>query len=147
MGTSTLEEFRSEVKADIVARLATDSVTGVSVFEFPPGDEAPDTDVLFLGTIRTTQDHLVFGGAREERLTAEVIVFVLTPGAGDVVAAVSEDRAQTILASVENALRGDPGVSSSVFHAQIVSTDCENGVTPEGRFCQLTVTIEAEAHL
>jgi hypothetical protein len=147
LGNSTIENLRSDLAADIVAQLTTDAVTGVTVREFPPGDEATSTDLVFIGSITATQDHLVFGGAREEALSAELFVHVLTPGAGDTPAATSEDRAMTILASIEDALRGDDTVSASVFHAQISEVESENFVTDDGRFCQLRVTVDAESHI
>ncbi len=147
MATSAIANLRTELAADIVARLTTDGTTGVTVTEFPPGDDAGRTDVVFIGEIRTDQAHLSFGGSREERLEADIEVMTFKAGAGDTQAAAAEDRAVTILASIENAVRTDPTVSSSSFHAQVVRVTSRPDVDDQGRITHMTVTVEAEAHL
>ena len=147
MASSTIPAFRSALKVDIDTQLTADAVTGVTTFEFPPGDQASQTDLLFIGKIRGGQSHLVFAGQRIEELTADVIIFVLTKGAGDTAAATSEDRARTIANSVETAIRNDATVTASTFHAQITNSESDNGVDDRGRYCQWTITVDAESHI
>lgn len=150
MATSTLNDFRGNLAANITTQLATDTVTGVTVFKYPPGDEAPKTDMVYIHQITTTQERLVYGGPRSESLEADVVVFVQQPGAGDTVADAVEARALTIAASVENTLRADPTVNSgtpAVWDAEYGGHNSEPGVTPEGRFTELTITVTAESHI
>ena len=147
MATSTLGTFRANLVTNIAAQLTTDGTTGVTVKNFPPGDQATATDLVFIAGITTEQTRLVFGGPRAETLTAEVIVWVQQAGAGDTLAAAVEDRALEIAASVENTLRTDPTVGSEVWDAEYAGHDAEPGVTPEGRYTTLTVTVTAESHI
>ena len=148
---TTLATLRSNLKTQIVAQLSTDGVTGVGVFEFPPGDEAPPTDMIFFGDITIEQDHLTMGGPgvekRRELLRVDGFVFAHKPGAGDTIAASAEDRALTIFASVESKLRSDPTISSAVFHAELGDIDSRPGVDTEGRYTVLEFTIDAQSHL
>jgi hypothetical protein len=150
MATSTLNDFRGNLAANITTQLATDTVTGVTVFKFPPGDRAPATDYLFIGRIETEQVRLVYGGPRSETLTAEVAVYVEQAGADDTVSDAVETRALVIAASVENTLRDDPTVDSgtpAVWDAEYAGHQAEPGVTPEGRNTTLTITVTAESHI
>ena len=150
MATSTLNDFRSNLAANITTQLTTDAVTGVTVTKYPPGDEAARTDQVFISRIETEQVRLVYGGPRSETLTADVVVFVQQPGAGDTVADAVEARALTIAASIETTLRDDPTVDSgtpAVWDAEYAGHASEPGVTPEGRYTELTVTVTAESHI
>ena len=150
MGT-TLATLRSNLKTQIVAQLSSDGVTGVSVFEFPPGDDAPQTDLVYFGDVTVDQDHLTMGGPgvekRNEILSVDGFVFARKPGAGDTIAATAEDRALTIFASIEKKLRADPTISSAVFHAELGTVESRPGVDTEGRFTILEFTITAQSHL
>ena len=150
MATSTLNDFRGNLAANITTQLATDATTGVTVFKFPPGDQAPSTDYLFIGRVETDQTRLVYGGPRSETLTADVVVYVEQAGAGDTVADTVEQRALTIAASIENTLRADPTVDSgtpAVWDAEYAGHEAEPGVTPDGRYTTLTATVTAESHI
>ena len=150
MGT-TLATLRSNLNTQIAARIGTDGLTGVSTFEFPPGDEAPQTDLVYLGDISVDQDHLTMGGPgtekRNEILSVEGFVWTRTPGAGDTTAATAEDRALTIFASIEKELRADPTVNGGVFHAEIGTVESRPGVDTKGRFTILEFTVNAQSHL
>ena len=147
MATAQIGVVRAALLSDIDAQLTSDAVTGVATFAFPPGDEAPATDLVFIGDISSPQEHLTFGGSRTETLSIPVHVYVLTAGKGDTVATTTEDRALEIAASLETAIRTDDTISATAFHAQITSVDTEAGVSPEGRYSQVTVTIDCEVHI
>lgn len=147
MGTSVTPALRSALVPAIVTQLATDAVTGVQVSEVTLGDDMQSTDTVWFGKIKGKQSEHMFGGSREETLTVEGFCFVTTSGAGETVAATSEDRAFTILASVEQALRTDPTLTTVVFDATIVDTESNPGVTPEGRYTFVKFTIDASAYI
>ena len=147
MATSTLGTFRANLATNITAQLVTDATTGVTVKNFPPGDQATSTDLVFIAGITTGQTRLVMGGPRAETMTAEIVVWVQQAGAGDTLAAAVEDRAVLIAASIEQTLRDDSTVGASVFDGQYAGADAEPGVTPEGRYTTLTVTVTAESHI
>lgn len=147
MATSTVATLRSNLATQITSRLTTDGITGVQVNEFPPGDDMPSSDALFLGTIRVTQINHTFGGSREEELTAEGFIWVVAPGAGDTNAAVAEDRAVAIFASVENELRADPTVNGAVFDSEVDGFDSDPMIHERGRATLLKFEIGAVAHI
>ena len=147
MGKSVTTVLRSALKPAIVTQLATDGILGVQVSKFSPGDDVQSTDAIWFGKISGTQDEANFGGSREETLDVEGFLLVTTPGAGDTIAATSEDRAFTILASIETALRADATLSAVVFDAVITDTSSEPGMSPEGRYTFLTFTITATAYI
>lgn len=146
MGTSVTPALRSALVPAIVTQLATDAVTGVQVSEFALGDETQPTDAVWFGKITGTQEEDTFGGGREETLDVDGFCYVVTAGAGDA-AATSEDRAFTILASIEQALRTDPTLAAVVFDATITSTDSEPGVTDKGRYTFVEFAITATAYI
>ena len=147
MATSPVYTLRTNLKTQIIARLTTDGISGVSVFAYPPGDEAPQTDLIYLEDDDPTQTNLVFGGSREETINLEGVVWVMKPGAGDTVAGAAEQRCLAIAASIENELRDDPTVNSAVFNAEYENGRGTPGVNPDGRTHLKRFTITAEAHL
>ena len=147
MATSVTPALRTALPPAIDTQLATDNITGVDVTEVALGDDVQATDAVWFGTITASQEEHMMGGSRMETLDVEGFIWVVTPGAGETVAATSEDRAFAILASVETALRTDPTLTSVVFDATIVDTDSEPGITDKGRYTFLKFTIAAEAHI
>lgn len=146
MATSTIGTVRSALDTLISAQLS-----GINVFSFMPGDKAFEGaagyEFVALGDVLSgTQDHLSFGGSREETFTMQGIVFVAKSGTGDAQSAAAEDRALVVLAGVENALRGDdtPG---SVFHGEIAGYQVRNGTGDARAWSQVEFEIDIVAHI
>ena len=146
MASSKIGTTRAALKTLIVAQLS-----GVNVFSFLPGDKALEGtssyEFVSLADVGSaSQDHLVFGGAREETFTMTGIVWVAKSGTGDTQAAAAEDRALVLLAGVEDAIRGDdtPGTS---FHAEVTGYRIRNGADDARAWSQVEFDIDVEAHI
>ena len=146
MATSVTPALRSALPPAIDTQLASDGITDVQVTEVHLGDDVQVTDAVWFGTITATQEEHTYG-TRKEILNVEGFIWVVTPGAGEEIAATSEDRAFDILASIETTLRDDPTLSAVLFDATIVDTSSEPGITDKGRYTFLKFTIAAEAHI
>lgn len=146
MATSSIGTVRAALKTLISSQLS-----GVNVFAFLPGDKAFEgaTGYEFVSlsdVLSGSQEHLSFGGSREEMFTMQGIVFVAKSGTGDTQATAAEDRALVLLAGVEDALRGDdtPG---SVFHGEVAGYQVRNGIGDARAWSQVEFEIDIVAHI
>jgi len=146
MTTSRVPSLRSALKSVFETQLVADTITGVTVTEFDSGDEQTG-DWVFFGSIRSSQVEHSFGGSRQETLNVEGFIRVERPGAGDSVAAAAEDRAHLILGSLEDSLRSDITVSSTVFDCVIAGHESGYATTTEGRVAVIAFDLVAEAHI
>jgi len=124
MATSKFQNLRAALVTAISARLATDGVSDVEVFEYMPMGNATREDQIWLGRISVEQEPLSMGGTgRQVGETIRIDVSVRAPRYGsdqdDMKAA--EQRAEAMWGSVENALRNDSSVSSTVMFTDIDS--------------------------
>lgn len=145
MATSTIGTTRTALQTLIAAQLS-----GVNVFSFPPGDKALEGTASYefvaLSDVTGTQNHLVFGGGREESFVFSGVIWVAKSGTGDTVSASAENRALALLAGVETAVRNDdtPG---SAFHAQVVNYRVSNGAEDVRSWCGIEFDIDVESHI
>lgn len=120
--TSRFRVLRAALKTAVVAQLVTDGTTSVDVFAYQPTGNVTREDMVWFGRITVEQDGLTMGGTgRQVGETISVDVSVRAPvvGADQDDAAVAETRAETIFKSVENALRNDPDVASTVMFTEV----------------------------
>ena len=68
-------------------------------------------------------------------------------GAGDTVAGSARDRALALAQEIIDELADDSTVNGAVLVSKVRSFTEENGLSGEGRFCQIEIQIEAEAIL
>lgn len=145
MATSQVSVLREALRAAVAAQLPS----GVSVFAYPPGDGNTTSvaEYVVFNVATANQQHLAFGGSRQEDISLDVFVYVRKSGAGQVEAKAAEDRALVLFADVEDAIRNDPDLNA-VFHVQVSGP---NEVTPlvdaGNRLCVIEGTVEAEAHI
>lgn len=151
MATSSFQNIRTELASDITARLTTDAVTGVTVTEYPPtGALATKEDRVWIYRIRADQRDLTMGASGGLGEDLELTLYVYAPQRGGTEAEfqAASVRAETILASVENAVRTDPTISGAVLHATIASVEEEPSFDADGdAYALLEVTIAATANL
>lgn len=143
---SQIPTVRSKVAAQWAAQLATDGVTGVDVREFDPHDEDTLVDRAWILRVSANQDQASFG-RRTEDVTVDGMIRVTRAGAGDTKAAESEDRAFTILASLETSLVSDFTVDSAGIFGQISQIDSTLEVTPSGMTCVVEFTVDVDVNL
>lgn len=151
MATSRLKTLRTNLVTDIVAQLATDGTTGVTVTPYPVlADNWTREDRVWIGQITGTQEPLTQGpnGKRVEVLEVEVVVYAPTIGGSEEEQATAEGRAETIFASIENAARGDITVNSTVFNIEVESYESNPAVLdPTGPIGSFRAVLVAEAHI
>ena len=146
MASSTVVAFRNAFATAIGAQLTSDGTTGVTVNKY--GKVAVDwEDTITLLTAEADQDHLTMGGSRQETYTMSGVI--LAPKSGGTLdeASEGETRGLLILASIENTLRDDPTVSSSVFHAEVASYKSDVVIDERGYVGQVEFTIDVTANI
>ncbi len=151
MATSRFQNLRVALAALIVTRLATDSTTDVTVTEYPPLGDYTREDRVWLAEISGTQEPYTMGGSsgsRQEILEIELRVYAPTFGGTSEEQQSGEARAGLIFASVENAVRTDITVSSTVYNIELASfTSFVDQVDEHGPFGFIEVVLTAESHL
>ncbi len=150
MVTSRFQNLRVALAALIVTRLATDSTTDVTVTEYPPLGDYTREDRVWLAEISGTQEPYTMGesGTREELLKIELRVYAPTHGGTSEEQSSGEARAELIFASVENAVRTDITVSSTVYNIELASfTSFVDQVDEHGPAGFIEVVLTAESHL
>ncbi len=151
MVTSRFQNLRVALAALIVTRLATDSTTDVTVTEYPPLGDYTREDRVWLSEISGTQEPYTMGGSsgsRQEILEIELRVYAPTHGGTSEEQSSGEARAELIYASVENAVRTDITVSSTVYNIELASfKSFVDQVDEHGPLGYIEVTLTAESHL
>ncbi len=150
MVTSRLTALRIALAADIVSQLATDVTTGVTVTEYPPLGDYSREDRVWLAEITGTQEPYTQGasGFRQEILEVELVVVAPTFGGTSEEQASGEARAETIFASVENAVRGDITVTATVYNIELDSfTSNIQTIDEHGPVAVIEAALTAESHL
>ena len=141
---SQIKVLRDNLKTKLSARAA---LSGVSIFKFPPADEAPKTEMIFIADGSSSMDFEAFGSVYEENLDMTIFTYALKPGAGDSVAAAARDRALELAQEIIDELADDSTINGAVLVSRVRSFTEENGLSDEGRFCQIEIQVEAEAIL
>ena len=150
MATSRFQNLRVALAALIVTRLATDSTTDVTVTEYPPLGDYTREDRVWLAEISGTQEPYTMGesGTREETLKIDLRVYAPTFGGTSEEQQSGEARAELIFASVENAVRTDITVSSTVYNIELASfTSFVDQLDEHGPHGFIEVVLTAESHL
>ena len=150
MATSRFQNLRVALAALIVARLSTDSTSDVTVTEYPPLGDPTREDRVWLAEISGTQEPYTMGasGNRQEILEIELRVYAPTHGGTSEEQQSGESRAELIFASVENAVRTDITVSSTVYNIELASfTSHVDQVDGDGPIGFIEATLTAESHL
>jgi len=141
---SKIKTMRDNLKTQLSAR---GGLSGVQIFKFPPVDEAPKSEFIFFENASSTMDFETFGKTYSEDLDLTVYCYALKAGAGDNVAGSARDRALELAQEIIDQLATDSTINSAVLVSKVRSFTEENGLSDEGRFCQIEMQIEAEAIL
>lgn len=144
MSSSKFQDLRAALKTAVAARLTTDGVTDVDVFEYAPMQNATREDQIWFGRIRVEQEPLTMGGAGRavgETISIDVSVRAPRSGADQDDMKAAEQRAEAMWASVENALRADPDVSSTVMFTDIDSFESIPDYDADGAVGTIEATI------
>lgn len=150
MTTSRFQNLRVALQTQIVARLATDATTGVTVSAYPPLGDYAKVDRVWIGEIRGRQEPYTYSGtgSRMETLEVDLRVYAPTYGGSADEQLEAESRAELIFASVENTLRADITVSSTVYNVELDSFTSQVGmIDDQGPAGYIEAVILAEAHI
>ncbi len=150
MATSRLTALRTALVTDIVSQLSTDGTSDVTVTEYPPLGDFSREDRVWLAEISGTQEPYTMGssGNRQELLEVDLRVYAPTFGGTSEEQSSGETRAETVFASVENAVRGDITVGSTVYNIELDSFTSSVGmVDGSGPAGYIEATLTAESHL
>lgn len=150
MATSRFQNLRAALASDIGDQLSTDGVTDVTVTEYPPLGDYAREDRVYLTEIRARQEPYTQGssGVRMEELEIDFVIEAPILGGTVEEYQDGETRAETILGSVETAVRNDITVSSTVFNIELDSFTSSIAHLDElGPFGWVEGTFVAEAHI
>lgn len=150
MSTSKFQDIRASLKTLVDSRLTTDGVTGVDVFAYPPVGDVAREDMVWFGRIASDQGPLTMGGTgRGVAETLDVDFHIRAPYHGSDVATqgAADGRAETILASVENALRADSTVGGAVMFAEVTAFESIPDNDADGPIGTVEGTISVEVNL
>tara|TARA_R100001510_G_C7613728_1_gene176494 strand:+ start:251 stop:694 length:444 start_codon:yes stop_codon:yes gene_type:complete len=141
---SVVQTVRSNLKTQLDARAG---LNGVSVFKYAPLDQAPKTEMIYLGDANSGLEFEAFGSVYEEQIDLKCFVYVLKAGAGDSVAGTTETRAIALANEVIDQLSDDATINGAVIVSRMRNMTIENTLSDEGRVCLIEMDIEAEATL
>ena len=141
---SVVQTVRSNLKTQLEARAG---LNGVSVFKYAPLDQAPKTEMVYLGDANSGLEFEAFGSVYEEQIDLKCFVYVLKAGAGDSVAGTTETRAIALANEVIDQLSDDATINGAVIVSRMRNMTIENTLSDEGRVCLIEMDIEAEATL
>ena len=141
---SVVQTMRSNLKTQLEAR---SGLNGVSVFKYAPLDQAPKTEMIYLGDANSGLEFEAFGSVYEEQIDLKCFVYVLKAGAGDSVAGTTETRAIALANEVIDQLSDDATINGAVIVSRMRNMTIENTLSDEGRVCLIEMDIEAEATL
>jgi hypothetical protein len=141
---SKIKLLRDNLKTQLSGRAG---LSGVDIFKFPPADGAPKTEFVFFGDASSSIDFETFGKTYSEDLDLSVFTYCLKAGAGDTIASSARDRALELAQEVIDELADDSTINGTVLVSKVRSFTEENGLSDEGRFCQIEIQVEAEAIL
>ena len=139
---SVVQTVRSNLKTQLDAR---SGLNGVSVFKYAPLDQAPKTEMIYLGDANSGLEFEAFGSVYEEQIDLKCFVYVLKAGAGDSVAGTVETRAIALANEVIDQLSDDATINGAVIVSRMRNMTIENTLSDEGRICLIEMDIEAEA--
>ena len=141
---SVVQTVRSNLKTQLEAR---SGLNGVSVFKYAPLDQAPKTEMIYLGDANSGLEFEAFGSVYEEQIDLKCFVYVLKAGAGDSVAGTVETREIALANEVIDQLSDDSTINGAVIVSRMRNMTIENTLSDEGRVCLIEMDIEAEATL
>tara|TARA_R100000329_G_scaffold27810_1_gene25855 strand:- start:52 stop:495 length:444 start_codon:yes stop_codon:yes gene_type:complete len=141
---SVVQTMRSNLKTQLEAR---SGLNGVSVFKYAPLDQAPKTEMIYLGDANSGLEFEAFGSVYEEQIDLKCFVYVFKAGAGDSVAGTVETRAIALANEVIDQLSDDATINGAVIVSRMRNMTIENTLSDEGRICLIEMDIEAEATL
>jgi len=134
MSVSVVKVFRNNLVTQLEARAG---LSGVKVFKYSAGDEAPANEFIALLDASTSLIPSGFGGKYREETTVNGVVYVHKFGAGDLVADDAKDRADDLINEVFQQIVSDPSANSAVDNTEITDLTETNGMTDQGRYCSI----------
>lgn len=85
--------------------------------------------------------------ARDETYTIRGWIWTVAAGQGETAIVAARNDAFGLLGELEAELRGDASIGGTALKAHFTGGRVEQGVHPDGRFCQLDFSIDVHARL
>lgn len=145
MASSTIPAFKSALLAQLAARAG---LANVQVSYGYPGP-VPEVEYIWLADVRGEQAIAVMGRrSREEHYQLTVLIKTETSGVAPADQQTATERAFTLMSELENQLRTDPTVNSTVRVAQVEGPiELVELAGKEARGALLTVTVAVEQRI
>jgi hypothetical protein len=143
--TTTIPALLSTLCDQLLARAGLE---GVAVFSGSrPLEQAALEEINLMGA-RMTQEARVLGNLRrQETYDVPGALLVIKAGKDEATIRAARDRACAIFAQIEQQLREDPSVDTTVMTAEIKTGDVTDGYSERGRYCLWEFTIQVVATL
>jgi hypothetical protein len=149
MATTTQLHVVKNALADALALLP--ALSGVQIGTAYLGDESALESIQFRSPDRAVQNWVHEGRlTREEEMTIDGVVWVVKPGKGETIIRAARGRAVELWAAVEGYLRGSTAgvtIENTVLMVTTTAYGTEEGIHPQGRYCQLEFSITAKVRL
>ncbi|MDC0595543.1 hypothetical protein OAP09_02535 [Acidimicrobiia bacterium] len=142
--SSVVKTVRDNLKTQLDNRAG---LNGVAIFRYPPMDQAPKKEMIYLGDGDSSMDFQSFGSVYEEDLGLKIFIYTLRAGAGDSVASTTESRSLALANEVIDQLNDDTTINGAVIVSRISNMQIENTLSDEGRICLIEMDLEAQATL
>jgi hypothetical protein len=131
----------------LVQRLeARPGLSGIEVNRAPMGTDAAKESITFFG-VEGNQEHAALGdGAKRDAFNVEAAIFIVKAGSGNAVAKEAADRAEALMAEVEDEVRSYFATGKVDGHqitsANLTDIRLDQGANPDGRVAVLSFLIE-----
>lgn len=122
-------------------------LTGVEVRTAHPGAKLPTEAIVMLSFDGDQRWAALGKGSREETFLIPTSIYVSKPGATETVAKACQDRVVALFAEVENQLRTDPSINSTVRVGAIRNPVAEQGYGDRDRWCEVMFQVECNVRI
>lgn len=141
---TTAHTFMTTLQAQLAAR---SGLIDVQVASAPmEGDSAPESIQLF--GVEIDQEWAALGNQdRWERYVVTGATWTVVAGAGEETIQEARARADALLKELADELRTNRTMNDTVRITELISAELEQGVNPDGRWCQISFKIGVAAYL
>jgi hypothetical protein len=143
MSASSIPTVLDALRAGVASRPAMSRVQVATAYML--ADTAPQAVVFH--TVTGDQTPMGMSSlSREENYTISGSCFCLAPGADETAIKKARDGAFALIAEVEGWVNDNGTVSGTCLNAEMgESIECKQGAEPDGRWTEVTFTIEVKA--
>lgn len=147
MATSRFENLRAGLATAFTTQLGSDGLSSVKVHKYRPVNTTRE-HIVYVGNISGSQEPFTQSdGFRLEEMDVEVAVRCPTFGTTTDEFATVEQVAESVMASIEKAVRNDITVGGVVFNVEFSSYETDHTFDGDGAVGVVDIVLTAEAHI